>query len=133
MSRAEGNYLLIVTNRELSTGEGTSLASMYPEGTMNPENPDALALLPLENIFVVSISDFERLAHAVRNEHLDLVEFLDLCVAANKDGQTSRLYIGHHLDREKIPRNGRSKLVNDAIDVCSNRLASVLEKQSPKP
>jgi hypothetical protein len=133
VSRAEGNYLLIVTNRELSTGEGTSLASMYPEGTMNPENPDALALLPLENIFVVSISDFERLAHAVRNEHLDLVEFLDLCVAANKDGQTSRLYIGHHLDREKIPRNGRSKLVNDAIDVCSNRLASVLEKQSPKP
>lgn len=59
------DYLLIVTNKDLSAGRGPVLAGIYPAGTLAYPDDDAKRFLPLEHVYVVTIEEFERLIAAV--------------------------------------------------------------------
>lgn len=131
IAAADINYLLIVTNKELNAGRGTSVASMYPDGKFAPPNEAAKRLLPLEHIYVISIADFERLLAAVRAGDLDLPTFLGDCVTQDSDSQTMVFSLHQHLDRLGIARRS-SALVQDAADSTYARLEALVQRhQNP--
>ncbi len=119
------DYLLIVTNKELSASGGTVLEKIYPKGTLEPPSSNALGWLPLSHIYVVSIEDFERLAAAVRRAEIDLPSFLSDCVQRDSDPATSCFYFEQHLDRHKIPW-GFSAIVDKVWEEASGRVEAAL-------
>lgn len=135
VATAGADYLLIVTNKELSASRGDHLAKLYPAGTLEPKDPATLAHLPLEHIYIVSIEDYERITCAARDGHLSIPDFLAQCVQADSNPADAKLYMHQHLDKAKV-LNGRSRLVNEALEQCHRRLESVLRVQlkvmSPK-
>lgn len=118
------DYLLVVTNKELSASRGTALALMYPSDTLIYPNPEAEKLLPLEHIYFISVDDFERLIAGASN--LDIPSFLRECVEADNNAETSVHFFEQHLDKRKVPRQF-SKLVSIAIDDANNRLTSTFK------
>lgn len=70
VAAAESDFLLIVTNKELSASRGDHLAKMYPAGTLDPKQPEALRHLLLEHIYIVEIADFERMITLKANSAL---------------------------------------------------------------
>jgi hypothetical protein len=127
---ANRDYLLIVTNKELSASRGTALASMYPPGALDYPNPESGKFLPLTNIYVLSIEDFERLISGVSTKECTLSSFLDGCVEADQQAETSVHFFEQHLDRRKMPRK-YSELVTNALDETTIRLSKALGSASP--
>jgi hypothetical protein len=123
---AEKDYLLVVTNKELSTSNGKALTSMYPPGSLDPPNPEALRFLPREHIFVLSVEAFERLVAAASNASFDLPSFLETCVQADQKPESAVFFFEQHLDRERIPRQF-SELVTNTLQKASSRVEQVLK------
>ena len=117
---------LIVTNKELSASSGVALASMYQPGTLDYPNPQSGQFLPLTNIYVLSIEDFERLISGVSTMEWTLPSFLDACVEADQQAETSVHFFEQHLDRLKIPRK-YSELVSNALDETAIRLRKAFD------
>jgi hypothetical protein len=102
--RREGhrNYLIVVTNIELSIGRGDRLRDMLPSGHLERSGYLSDAI-PLERSYVASIDDFERLMSAVRNNDVELDGFLDECIYQDNDAATAVMTLGQHLDNARIP------------------------------
>ncbi len=128
MLDAPKDYLLIVTNKELGASKGTTLAAMYPPILTYPDE-DAKRFLPLENIYVLSIEEFERLVTAARDPGFDLPGFVDQCVATDHDSASAVYYFEQHLDEQRIPL-GHSSLVTGAIKNAEARLERALHPSS---
>ena len=122
---AHGDYLLIVTNKELGTSKGTALASMYPEGTLEYPSAEAERLLPRNHIYVLAIDDFERLTNAAAGGQIELPEFLASCVRDDEEPETALLLFEQHLNRRKIPFQF-SRTVEEAIAASLLRLRRAL-------
>ena len=129
MLNAEKDYLLIVTNKELSATRGTTLAAMYPVGTLAVPSLDSGSRLSLENIYVLSIEDFERLVNGTDAIGRDLPTLLADCVAADKLPETAVFYFEQHLDRLRIGRR-YSDLVHKAIERVAVKLENSLGRES---
>ena len=125
---AASDYLLVVTNKELSASNGAHLEKIYPPDTLAPPSQDATRLLPLCNIYVLSIEDFERLIAAVRAGTIHLPSFLSDCVKCDANPETSRYYFEQHLDRKKVPM-GYSAAVVDALSDAERRVCSAVERK----
>lgn len=123
---ATRDYLLIVTNKELSASRGSALAAMYPSDTLEYPNPESQQFLPLSNIYILSIEDFERLISGAKSPGFDLPSFLDDCVEADQKAETSVHFFEQHLDRKKVPRE-HSALVTNALDDITVRLGRAFE------
>ncbi len=124
---AKKDYLLIVTNRELSASGGTALAAMYPSGTLEPPNPESSRFLPLDRIYVLSIEDFERLMSGASTMNVSLPSFLEECVEADQKAETSVHFFEQHLDRKGVPRQF-SGLVVGALHDVKARLTESLDE-----
>ncbi|TXT21546.1 MAG: hypothetical protein FD134_2673 [Gallionellaceae bacterium] len=125
---ANRDYLLIVTNKELSAGRGTALLSMYPPDTFNNHTSELTQFLPLSNIYVLSIEDFERLISGVSSTEFSMPSFLDNSVEADKNADSAVHFFEQHLDRLKVPRK-YSELVENALSDITTRLGRALEQQ----
>lgn len=123
--QAPFDYLLVVTNRELAASRGTLLAEMYPEGKLTYPNADVEHTLPLSRIYVLSVDDFERVVAAINSDHLSLPDLLAACVARDARPETAKFYFEQHLAAHTV-RNGRSKVLNDALDRSAERLNATL-------
>lgn len=121
---AETDYLLVITNKELSAGRGTALASMYPAGMLDNGTDDASRLLPLQNVYVLSIEDYERLMEAAM-AGLNLPQFLEACVLRDSRPETAMFYFEQHLDAMRVAY-GVAKPVREAVDAVRARLGSAL-------
>jgi hypothetical protein len=119
------NHLLIVTNRELMLGTGARLRRMYPVGALDYPDEQTEILLPLEHVYILSIDDFERLIAAVRLNNLNLPEFITQCVNSDRSPATGKLLMEQHLSSAKVP-HGRSSMIDNAIELASNRLEGAL-------
>ncbi|MDE0444889.1 MAG: hypothetical protein OXL38_22630 [Gammaproteobacteria bacterium] len=127
---ADADYLLVVTNKELAVGKATTLASMYPEGTLEPPNSDAGRLLPLKRIYLLAIDDFERLTNRAV-DGVDLRAFLSSCVDDDGDPLSALFVFEQHLRRRRVP-NRFSELVTSAIDVGLGRVEDAVRAADVK-
>lgn len=127
---APKDYLLIVTNRELSAGRGTALQLMYPPETLIPPDTMAAIHLPVDHIYVLSIEDFERFAASAAQGEIDVPAFLADCVANDSESASSVFYFEQHLDRARTPRRV-SELVHQAVGDSVRRLEKALGRELP--
>jgi hypothetical protein len=118
---APKDFLLIVTNWEVSASNGRALAAMYPPETLVPSIPDAINYLPLEHVYVLSIEDFERLVHGLPTAGVQLPQFLEGCVTADAKAATAVFCFQQHLAHGNIPRS-YSAIVRGEIEAISARL-----------
>lgn len=122
--KATVDYLLIVTNKELMVGRATRLEKLYGEKILPPGGYKEHRL-PLENIYVVSIDDFERMIIAESKGELDLPEFLADCVQADADASTATFLIEQHLSSRGIPQRA-SEIVRTELDRAIARTQQIL-------
>ena len=118
---AAKDFLLIVTNREVSASNGRALAAMYPPDPLVPPIPEAIDHLPLEYVYVLSIEDFERLVHGLPTAGVQLPQFLEGCVTADAHAATAVFCFQQHLAHGSIPRS-YSAIVQGEIEAISARL-----------
>lgn len=118
---AAKDFLLIVTNREVSASNGRALAAMYPPDTLVPSIPEAIDHLPLEYVYVLSVEDFERLVHGLPMAGVQLPQFLEDCVTADANAATAVFCFQQHLAHGRIPRS-YSAIVRGEIEAISARL-----------
>ena len=132
-ANAEQDFLLVVTSRELYLGGGLMLQRLYPKGRFDyPEGDIGTRIrstLPLQNVFIVSIGEFERLTGHVRASGRQLGAILREAAAANADPQTAKYTLGMHLDGVSGRRG--PVLLRDAMNACSERLQRVLDPTNP--
>jgi hypothetical protein len=122
---AERDYLLVVTSRELYVGGGLSLHGMLePVGVAYPSE-DCRKWMPLENMFVIGIDQFELLLACVGAIKRPLIEILETAARANREGATSRLIFFDHLPRFEMDRFP-SLLVQDAKLRALRRVGTAL-------
>ncbi len=127
VSQAPIDYLLVVTNKELSAGCGTTLAKMYPEDKFVPPDEEAARTLPIAHIYVLSIEDYEALLSAVRLKEVDLPSFLTACVQRDADPATTRMYMSQHMAGLDVPY-GTSEVIQAAVGASQERLKKFLPK-----
>ena len=119
------DFLIVVTNRELHLGTGERMQMLYPPGEFNYPDADAQQRLPLSNVFIVSIEDFERTVGCVAAGELNLSAVLKDAVAANQSGDTARMFfyefLGKHTKNWSIPT-----VMLDARCAAEDRIAAAL-------
>lgn len=120
------DYLLIVTNKELGASRGTALESIYPKGTLAYPSSQAERFLPLKQIYVLSIDDFERLVSAAVDESISIPEFLASCVADDDVPESQVMLFEQHLNRRRI-KLSFSPVVEDALTESTSRLERAMQ------
>lgn len=117
-SRATEHFLIVVTSQPVACATGEHLRRMFKQDVFDPAalarrnvtSPTDLHLkqLPLANVLVMSISEFERLMTGVRDGLIDLVPFVREIAAANMETATSVMFLGQLIDKKvangEVPR-----------------------------
>lgn len=117
MRRRGRNYLIAVTYSELYVGNGRTLAEVLGLATLEPLMavvPEE-ARIPLENMYFMTIRDFELLAEAVRSGKQTLTGLLDHAVAQDKQPHTQKFEFAFHLATANIMPTEPDYLVSKAI------------------
>lgn len=97
------DFLVIVTSQPMSCATGEHFRRMFnrdifePKGFVGAPTLEQLENLPLQNIVIVSIEEFEHLMGCVRNGEIDLVTFLREVAEAHTDPKTSVMFIDQML------------------------------------
>lgn len=121
-SNAKQDFLLVVTSRELGLGSGEQQKRLYPPGSLEYPDDDARQNLPLENVFSMSILEFERLSTAVTRGDIRLPDLLKDAVQKNRDPQTSAILFDHFVGQH-VRIWGSPSLLIDARKASQKRLA----------
>lgn len=123
----EQDYLLVVTSRELLIGGGEMLRRLYAQGKFGypDDDPDAVRRLPLTNVFVVSIGDYEMAMSCVKAGLVDLSELMKKAAEANQQENTSRLFFSDFL-RDYMNTCPLPKALSTARDDAVARIRQVI-------
>jgi hypothetical protein len=73
------------------------LQRLFPTNEFGYPDQDAASRLPLSNVFVMGIEEFERLMGCVRVGEVKLPDLLREAALANQDGRTSRMFFSDFL------------------------------------
>lgn len=128
---AAQDFLLVVTSRELGLGSGDQLVRLYPGQKLNYPDDEARRNLPLENVFTMSIIDFERLSTAVKKGHIDLAQLLKSVVQKNRDPATAAILFDHFMG-PSFESWGSPNLLLQARRASRQRLASAFGPETGK-
>lgn len=117
------DFLLIVTSRELNLGTGERMRLLYPPGEFDYPNAEARQRLPLSNVFILSIEDFERTIGCLAAGELNLSAVLKDAVIANQRGETAWMFfsdvIGNYTKNWALPA-----VMQDARQSAQRRIAA---------
>jgi len=109
VSNSAEDFLLIVTSRQLNVCSGEHFKRMFGDEIISRINPESsfvgpselqLRRLPLRNIFILSIEEFEHLAGAIADKSIELVPLLRQAAADNADPKTSSMHFDQILARQ---------------------------------
>ena len=118
----EQDFLLVVTSRELIIGGGAALQRLYAPGAFDYPDEHAKHRLPLSNVFILSIEDFENAMGCVGSGEVNLSVLLKESAIANQDGQSARMFFSDFLakytDRWSLP-----SVLEEARGAAEARLA----------
>jgi len=119
------DLLLVVTSRELNLGSGEGLQRLYAPGVFDYPDEEAKRRLPLSNVFILSVEDFERTMGCVAAGEINLSAVLKEAVVANQRGDTARMFfsdfIGKYTKRWSIPA-----VMQDARRASEARIVAAL-------
>lgn len=93
------NYLLAITYKELYIGNGESLEVAVGMDTLNRirEAYAEAHQIPLENIYFLTIEEFEGLINLIKAGHIGLVDALEKAKLADANPQTRKFIFMMHL------------------------------------
>lgn len=129
------DYLIIVTSRQLNLCSGEHFVQMFGADVASRINPESkffgasqtqLNRLPLKNIFILSIEEFEHLCGAVADGQVNLGELLGVASKENADPQTSSLHFDQIL-RSRVKHWTPSKLIQNAKRKIEGQLQIALK------
>lgn len=129
MRQRRKNYLITVTYSELYVGSGRTLAACIGEEKIRVllgENPANLRI-PLENMYIMTIQEFEFLAEAIRTKKITLTEALDHAISDDTVPQTAKFEFRQHLASANISLAEPAHLVSKAqleLEALADRLRS---------
>jgi hypothetical protein len=121
------NYLITVTYSELYVGSGRSLAACIGEEKIRAllgEEPASLHI-PLENMYAMTIQEFELLAEAIRTKKITLTKALDHAISDDTIPQTAKFEFRQHLASANITLAEPAHLVSRAqleLEALADRL-----------
>ena len=118
----EQDFLLVVTSRELIIGGGGALQRLYAPGAFDYPDEHAKCRLPLSNVFILSIEDFENAMGCVGAGEVNLSELLKESAIANQDGQSARMFFSDFLAKY-TKRWSLPSVLEDARGAAEARLA----------
>lgn len=110
MRRRNKNYLITVTYSELYIGNGRTLAEAVGHEAIDhlmtavPKN----AGIPLENMFFMTIQEFELLAQAVSSQQITLTKLLDHAIVDDTVSTTQKFTFEQHLSSANIKLEERN-------------------------
>jgi hypothetical protein len=117
--------LLVVTSRELNLGSGERLQRLYASGVFDYSDAAAEQRLPLSNVFILSVEDFERTMGCVAAGEINLSAVLKDAVIANQRGDTARMFFsdffGQYTKRWSVPA-----VMQDARRAAEGRIVATL-------
>jgi hypothetical protein len=121
------DFLLVITNRELLIGGGQMLQHLYGLNKITCPDADAERRLPLRNVFVLSIEEFENLTSCIKSGAVNLSELLKKAAKANESGlgTNSRLFISDFL-KESPEDWPQCQLLAQAREDTSRRLEAII-------
>jgi hypothetical protein len=119
------DFLFVVTSRELNLGTGERMQRLYPPGEFDYPEAGAEQCLPLSNVFILSIEDFEHTMGCVAAGEIKLSAVLKEAVVANQRADTARMFfsdfIGKYTKRWAMPA-----VMQDARRSAERRIAAAL-------
>jgi len=117
------DFLFVVTSRELNLGTGERMKRLYPPSKFDYPDAGAELRLPLSNVFILSIEDFERTMGCVAAGEVSLSTVLKDAVVANQRADTARMFfsdfIGKYTSRWAMPA-----VMQDARRAAQRRIAA---------
>jgi hypothetical protein len=122
----EQDYMMVVTNRELLLGGGEFLRRLYSQGVFEYPDDEAQRRMPLTNVFILSIEDFERLMTCVAVGEVNLTNVLRDAALANQDPTTARMFFTDFL-REHAKNFPLPSLLENARDSSFRRVEAILK------
>ena len=121
-------YLLAVTYKELYIGNGATLAAMAGatelEKIRSAHAEDTL--IPFENIYFLSIQEFENLMHLVSGGDIGLVEALEMAKKSDSDMSSHKFTFDLHINawlREK--KIGRPHPLKTVLESMLNEMRTI--------
>jgi len=119
------NYLLIVTYEQMYLGNGASVDEVLDLSASHPTLADS-QLMPLENVYVVSVDEFDLLVSALAGSERNLADVLRQAVACDRDSATRKLTFTQHLMSQFGPLDLPSHL-----KASSDQLVESLKRRFP--
>jgi hypothetical protein len=99
LQNRENNYLLIISYKDLYLGSGEDFYQ-----TFGKERIDELFIkyssssqLPIENIFLLSVDDFDLLIESINSKNNQIDKFWEMVKSSSKDPSTKRFQIRQYL------------------------------------
>jgi hypothetical protein len=132
LSKATQDFLLLVTSRELFVGGGEMLLRLYRRGDFDYPDDTAKQNMPLHNVFVLSIENFERLSCAVASGAVRLPDLVKEAAAKNQDPATSAILFDAFIERY-VSNWGLPDLISSARRESEARIRSAFGETPVEP
>lgn len=125
---AAEEFAIIVTSRELYVGHGKRLEELLPAGTIDFDDAGVNHRLPLKNVHIVSIDDFELLQAGVKDGKIELLAFLREVTTRNSDPSTAEFFLSDHLQRKLGGQRIYPTCLNDELNAADDRVLALLKR-----
>ena len=125
IARATKNYALIVTNVHLGICSGLGLAEMYDERAIEDENGDSPGAIPLANVSILSIDEFEWLIVAASLGEIEIDEFLEGCAIKESRAEDKVSFFSQRLEKD-VPFH-TSMMVANAFEASTIRMLAGIQ------
>lgn len=118
LTAKQKNFLIVVTYKELHLSNGQA----YYEGVAKTaidqiyEKYTGIPVIPLENIYFLSIDEFEILSEAVGAKKIGFAEALERAKASDKDTHTKKFDFSLHLGSWEFDKNHPTYMTNRFLE-----------------
>lgn len=120
------NYLIVITYKEMYLGNGIQFQKDMATEAVNAiiEKYNVYTVIPLENIYFLTISDFDFLMEMLKDGQLSLVEAIEKAKDSDLDPHKKKFFFSQHLLEWRIG-NAPAHL-NNEFDAIFQRLTENL-------
>lgn len=125
IQQKDQDFLIIVTNIQLWIGNGLRLNEMYDQRDLRSPDPQGEVQLPLQNVFILDIDEFEWLMSGIRKEEIDLFDLLSDCATKEMTPKTSVVTFSQRLSSSNA-KYDCSAGVSRVFSESTNRIHSAV-------